>query len=149
MLLKDIYTPEVICCAINADAFAAAVLMRQHHVGALVVVNDVDGERAPVGLVTDRDLVVEVLAAGRDARATPVGSLMRQPVVIAHETEEVGAVIERMRTHGVRRIPVVDHKGSVAGIVTLDDLLGQVVEEANALVQTSRREQKDERKLRR
>ena len=149
MQLKDIYTPEVACCSRDTDALAAAVLMRQHHVGALVVVNDLKGDRTPVGVITDRDLVVQVMAEGLEANSTSVGTLMRKPVIIAHDTEDVGTVIERMRSHGVRRIPIVDHTGVLVGIVTLDDLLLQVVEEANALVQTNRREQKEERQLRR
>jgi len=149
MQLKDIYTPEVICCPRDTDALAAALLMRQHHVGALVVVNDIKDDRTPVGVITDRDLVVQVMAEGLEANSTSVASLMRKPVIIAHDTEDIGTVIERMRSHGVRRIPIVDHTGVLVGIVTLDDLLMQVVEEANALVQTNRREQKDERQLRR
>jgi len=149
MVLKEIYTPDVVCCSRDTDALAAAGLMRHRHVGALVVVNDVDEDRTPVGIITDRDLVVEVMAESRDPRSTRVGSLVRKPVIIAQETEETGAVIERMRSHGVRRVPVVDHKGIVVGIVTLDDLLTQVVEEANALVQASRRQQQEERHQRR
>jgi CBS domain containing-hemolysin-like protein len=59
---------------------------------------------------------------------------VRTPVVIADETEDAGPVIERMRAHGVRRMPIVDNRGSVAGIVTLDDLLKHVVDEAGKLV---------------
>jgi CBS domain-containing protein len=149
MQLKDIYTPEVICCSKDTDAVAAAVLMRQRHVGALVLVDDVDGDRIPVGVITDRDLVVEVMAEGLEARTTRVGSLTRKPVIIAQESEETGVVIERMRTHGIRRVPIVDHTGALVGIVTLDDLLVLVVDEANALVQTNRRGQKEERQQRR
>ncbi len=124
-------------------------MMRQHHVGALVVVNDVQTDRAPIGILTDRDLVIEVLAQGRDPKVTRVDALTRKPVVIAQESEEVEAVLERMRTHGIRRMPVVDHDGIVMGIVTLDDLLAMVADEANALVQVNRRGQKQERQARR
>jgi len=149
MLLKEVYTPDVVCCSRDTDALTAAGMMRHRHVGAVVVVNDIDEDRTPVGIITDRDLVVEVLAESRDPRDTRVASLVRKPVVMAHETEETGAVIERMRSHGVRRVPVVDHKGVLVGIVTLDDLLAQFVEEAAALVQTSRRELQEERHQRR
>lgn len=149
MQLKEIYTPEVVCCSRETNALGAAVLMRQRHVGAVVVVNDINSDRTPIGVVTDRDLVVEVLAAGLDARQTQVVTLTRKPVVIAHEHEELNAVIERMRSHGIRRMPVVDHGGALVGIVTLDDLLVLMVENANAVVQITRREQHDERHTRR
>ncbi|MGA8707134.1 MAG: CBS domain-containing protein [Steroidobacteraceae bacterium] len=149
MQVKDVYTPEVVCCSRATDARAAACMMRQHHVGALVVVNDVQTDRAPIGILTDRDLVIEVLAQGRDPKVTRVDALTRKPVVIAQESEEVEAVLERMRTHGIRRMPVVDHDGIVMGIVTLDDLLAMVADEANALVQVNRRGQKQERQARR
>ena len=149
MQIKDIYTPEVVCCPRDADVSAAAALMRHSHVGAIVVVNSLEQDRTPIGVITDRDLVVEVLAEGLDPSKTHVATLARKPVVIAHETEDVDTVIERMRTHGVRRMPIVDHTGAVAGIVTLDDLLAHIVGEAAALVQTSRAGQKEERHGRR
>jgi CBS domain-containing protein len=149
MQLKEIYTPEVVCCPRETNAFDAAVLMRQRHVGAVVVVNDMNDDRTPIGVITDRDLVVQVLAEGLDARKTPIETLTRKPVIIAHDGEALSAVIERMRNHGVRRIPIVDHSGALVGIVTLDDLLVLLVENANALVQVNRREQLEERRTRR
>lgn len=149
MLLKDICTTEVICCTTDTRATAAAQLMRRHHVGDLVVVADPAEERTPVGVVTDRDLVVEVLGNGLDPATTAVGSILRHPAVIAQESEDSSLVVERMRTHGVRRVPVIDAKGSVVGIVTLDDLLRILVEEASALVQIAASGQNRERRQRR
>ena len=123
MRVRDVCTTEVVCCRPQASALDAARLMRHKHVGDVVVVSDAEGERVPVGVVTDRDLVVEVLGNGRDAAQTPLSELMRNPVVIASDSEDGSAVAERMRFHGVRRIPVVDERGSLMGIVTLDDLL--------------------------
>ena len=149
MQLKEIYTPEVVCCARETNALEAAVLMRQRHVGAVVVVNDIGNDRTPIGVITDRDLAVDVLGAGLDASKTQVVALTRKPVIIAHENEELSAAIERMRSHGVRRMPVVDRGGALVGIVTLDDLLALMVENANALVQITRKEQQEERHTRR
>jgi CBS domain-containing protein len=149
MLLKDIYTADVVCCARETDAMAAAVLMRQRHVGDLVILDSLDGDRIPLGVVTDRDLVVGVLAQGLDPSSTTVGSLAKQPVIIANESEDVSQVIERMRHHGIRRMPVVGHDGAVVGIVTLDDLLSVVVTEANALLEATARGQKQEQHQRR
>jgi CBS domain-containing protein len=149
MLLKDACTPEVVCCRGSATALEAARLMRQNHVGDLVVVDDPDDERVPLGIVTDRDIVVEVLAKGLDPSTTSVASIIRAPVVIALDTEDTGQVLERMRAHGVRRIPVVDRDGAAIGIIALDDLLRLLVAEMNALFEVTDTGQRRERHLRR
>jgi len=146
MQLKYVYTPDVVRCTGDTDALTAAGLMRHRHVGALVIV---DSEDAPIGVVTDRDLVVQILAEGLDARKTAIGPLARKPVVIAEEEEELKAAVERMRTHGIRRLPIVNRSGKLVGITTLDDVLGYIVEEANALVQMTNKEQSVERRLHR
>jgi len=149
MLLKDACTPEVVCCRGSTTALEAARLMRQKHVGDLVVVDDPDDERVPLGIVTDRDIVVEVLAKGLDPSTTSVASITRAPVVIALDTEDTAQVLERMRTHGVRRIPVVDRDGAAIGIIALDDLLRLLVAEMNALFEVTDTGQRRERHLRR
>ena len=145
MLIREICTMEVACCGARASALEAAGLMRHKHVGDVVVVSDPESERVPLGVVTDRDLTIEVLANGGDAAAVPLSSLMRSPVVIARESEEAGAVIERMRFHGVRRIPIVNERGYLVGIVTLDDLLQSLLSEMCTLLESQtkarRREQ--------
>jgi CBS domain-containing protein len=134
MLLKDMCTPNVVCCGAQTTVLEAARLMRQKHVGDVVVVDDPHEDGVPLGIVTDRDLVLEVLGNGLDPAKTPLGSLMRTPVIIAHESEDTSQVIERMRTHGVRRLPVVGHEGETVGIVTLDDLMRLLVADASALL---------------
>lgn len=149
MLLKDVCTPNVVCCGPQTTAVEAASLMRHRHVGDLVVVSDPQEESAPLGVVTDRDIVVEVLGNGLNPATTTVGSLMRTPVVIAHESEDTTQVIERMRTHGVRRIPVVAHEGEVVGIITLDDLLQLFVADAGALLDILKKARTNEQHHRR
>jgi CBS domain-containing protein len=112
----------------------AARLMRQQHVGDLVVVDDPDEECTPIAVITDRDLVVEVLGNGLDPATTTLGSLVYRPLVIANESEDISEAIARMRTHGIRRIPVVNVRGRVVGIVTLDDLLRLLIADGNALL---------------
>jgi CBS domain-containing protein len=147
--MKNICTPEVAWCGRETSALEAARLMRHRHVGDLVVVDDPDEARTPIGVLTDRDLVVEIMARGIDPSSVTVAELVRTPVVIADETEDVGPVIERMRAHGVRRMPIVDHRGSVAGIVTLDDLLKRLVDEAGKLVGIVDKERDWEQRARR
>lgn len=149
MLSKEFCTTDVVCCGPETRATAAAHLMRTHHVGDLVVVEDPEEERVPLGVITDRDLVVEVLGNGLDPATTSVGSVLRRPAVIAQESEDSSTVVERMRTHGVRRIPVVDRHGTVVGIIALDDLLRMIVDEAATLVQIMTAGQNRERRTRR
>lgn len=149
MILKEICTPDVVCCTPGTTALAAARLMRQRHVGDLVVVEDPDGDQSPLGMVTDRDLVIEVLAQEKDAAQVAVRDIMRKPVVVAGSNEDSARAVERMKQHGVRRIPVMDDGRKLAGIVSLDDLLVQLATDANALVEVVAREQGREHRTRR
>lgn len=144
MQIRDICTTEVVCCRAQASALDAARLMRHKHVGDVVVVSDPEGERVPLGVVTDRDLTIEVLGNGRDAAQTPLSELMRNPVVIAEDSEDDSVVSERMRFHGVRRIPVVDERGILMGIVTLDDLLRVHLSDIQSLLASQTKAQRRE-----
>jgi len=117
--------------------------MRSRRVGDVVVVSD-GAEPVPLGLVTDRDLAVEVLGNGREAAIMPLSGLVRAPVVIAADYEDLHAALERMRAHGVRRMPVVDDRGTLVGLVTLDDLLGALLADMRALLETTGRAQRRE-----
>jgi CBS domain-containing protein len=109
----------------HAELLAAARLMREHHIGYLVVV---EGEAAgtpcrPSGVLTDRDIVVSVLARGADPRALRVGDVMtRQPLVV-REDQSLSSALSEMRRIGVRRVPVTDGGGWLAGVLSLDDVL--------------------------
>jgi CBS domain-containing protein len=127
---------------------AAARLMRHYHVGSLVVVDEKAGRRMPVGIITDRDIVVEVVATGLDAGTITVGDIMVHEIVTAPESMGVMETIQLMRVKGVRRLPVVDAGGGLAGIVTVDDLLDVLAEELSELARIVVREQVREAQLR-
>ena len=137
MLLRDVCMPDVVYCGPDTRVTEAAHLMRHRHVGDLVIVEDPAGDRIPLGVVTDRDIVVEVLANNLDPATTTVADIMRTPVVIAADSEDTEQAMERMRAHGVRRLPVVGAGGALVGIVTLDDLLKVLAADANASCWTS------------
>ena len=122
----------------------AAKLMRDHHIGALVVTEGGEGARVPVGIVTDRDLVVEVVAADVDYRTLTVGDIMSERPATIRETEGVFEVIAQMRNGGVRRLVVVDADGQLLGIVAMDDLIPLLAEELSALAQAIRVAQRRE-----
>lgn len=148
MMLKEICTTEIACCAPELRVVDAALLMRQKHVGDLVVVNDPD-DQTPIGIVTDRDIVVEVLGRGLDPHTVTVREIMRGPVVVASDSDDAAQALERMRAHGVRRMPIMAEGRKLAGIVTVDDLLKQLAADANAMVEIIAREQSHERRTRR
>jgi CBS domain-containing protein len=149
MLLKDICVLDVASCGRDTGIVEAARLMRHHHTGNLVVIDDPQGDRAPVGIVTDRDIVVQVLAGDLDPAKTKVAAIMGPRLVIATASETVSDAIERMRQHGVRRLPVVDHAGSLMGIVTLDDLFLWHAAQVGAMVAIVSKEQIHEQRERR
>jgi CBS domain-containing protein len=97
----------------------AARTMRDLGVGSLVVLR----EGRPLGIVTDRDLVVRVLAEGRDSRSACVEDFVTYDPITVSVREGIETAVERMRCHGVRRLPLVDERGEAVGIVTADDLL--------------------------
>lgn len=145
MRLGELSIREVCCCAENTAAADLARLMRQAHVGSVVVVRTDDrGRRIPVGVVTDRDLVVEVLAEGLDPAGVTAGDLVAGPCVTAPADSDALGAIELMQRHGVRRLPVVDADGALAGIVAADDLAALLGKEMIRLSQTGFRQRATE-----
>jgi CBS domain-containing protein len=126
----------------------AAQLMREFHVGSVVVVEDAAEGAKPVGILTDRDLVVEILAAGLDPNAVAVGDIMSYELTTAREDEGLWETLQRMRAKGVRRLPVVTDRGSLVGIVTSDDLLELLAGELGQLVKIARKEREREQTAR-
>jgi CBS domain-containing protein len=106
-----------------ADVAAAAALMREKHVGFLIVFKEGDALRKPVGVLTDRDIVLQVTARDIDPHAVTVGDVMTRQPLIAHEADELGDLVQAMRQSGLRRVPVVDARGALTGIMALDDVI--------------------------
>jgi len=133
MPVGEICNREVVIAEKSLTVSEAARLMREHHVGDLVVVDQREGRRQPVGIVTDRDIVVEVVAAGVNPEALKVGDIMGPDMATVRESEGLFEALRYMRDKGVRRMPVVDGTGGLVGILTLDDLLGLLAEEMTEL----------------
>ncbi len=148
MLLNNFCILDVACCTPRTTVLEAAHLMRKKHTGDLVVVEDDEERQEPLGVITDRDIVIEVLAKGLDPATTLVSSVIRTPVVIARDDEDSTQALERMRVHGVRRIPVVGSRGKLVGIVTVDDLVKRLALEASVLTEIVSREQRQEERAR-
>lgn len=105
----------------HADLAEAASRMRENHVGLLVVVNS--GEDRPIGVLTDRDIVVQVVARNIVPGKITVADALTADPVVARDWESLSSISERMRSSGVRRIPVVNDKGALVGIIASDDIV--------------------------
>lgn len=137
MRAADICTLDVVCIHASASVTDAAKLMRNRHAGALVVIEQSDGERIPVGIVTDRDIVMSVVAADVPAASLAVGDIMSSPVLTCGEEHHLLEIISIMRTKAIRRLPVVNAHGVLAGMVAADDVylaLGVLLHEMNAAI---------------
>jgi CBS domain-containing protein len=117
--------------------FQAAERMHQRTVGVLVIL---DGDRRPIGIVTDRDLVVRAIAGGRDPYTTTVADVMtRHPQTVGEETA-IESALSVMRSGAFRRLPVVNHDDRLVGLVTLDDILMLLCEEFQSIGSLLRKE---------
>ena len=124
-------------------------LMRSNHVGDVVVVETLGETTNPVGILTDRDIVLELLAEGVDLDAVTIGDVMSYELVTVSENTKLIDTIKLMRDKGVRRIPVVNDSGGLEGLLTVDDLLELMAEQLSDIVRLISKEQTRESKLRR
>jgi CBS domain-containing protein len=128
---------EVDIIAETEPALTAARRMNERNVGTLVVV---DGETRPVGIVSDRDLVLRVLAAGKDAAKTAVSDAMTPAPKVITESTPIEDALKLMRAGKFRRVPIVDSKGALVGLLSLDDILDLLAEEFVEIGQLIRKE---------
>jgi len=142
--IGEICNREVVFTRPGETVREAAQLMREHHVGDLVVVDERDGRRVPVGILTDRDIAVGIVAKGLNPDTLAVAEVIGAELSTVQESNGVGETIELMRAKGVRRLPVVDAAGALVGIISADDLLDLLAEELNALARIVSREQRRE-----
>jgi len=120
--LKDFATSVVAVVEPETPAAVVAKLMRQHHIGALVVVDATEKTRA-VGIVTDRDLVLELMAEGLDPAVFTAGDIMSVDLVTATPEMDAMDAVQLMKTHRLRRLVIVDDGGRLVGIATMEDVL--------------------------
>jgi CBS domain-containing protein len=139
---------DVVSVMPNTALTDAANLMQQRSVGFLVVAEERGGQRFPVGVLTDRDIVVRVIGSSVDPKDLLVKDVMSPNPILAHEHDDFLELVRGMRTAGIRRIPVVDHTGALRGIFALDDALEIVVEILDHLRMAVSNEQRFERRQR-
>jgi len=143
------YCNRDVVIASKADSLRDAIqLMRSHHVGDVIVVENVAGNNSPVGILTDRDIVLEVLAQDIDIDSVSVGDVMSDQLVSVTEETGIEETLDVMRAHGIRRLPVINHAGALQGIISSDDFLELVAEQVQKLAGLVRTEQRHERHIR-
>jgi CBS domain-containing protein len=120
--LIDFATSVVAVVEPETSALVVAKIMRQHHVGALVVV-DAQAKTHPVGIVTDRDLVLELMAEGLDPAVFTAGDIMTVDLVTATPNLDAMEAVQLMKQHRLRRLVLVDDEGRLVGIITMEDVL--------------------------
>jgi CBS domain-containing protein len=139
---------EVVVIDRTESVRKAIDLMRTHHVGDVIVVEKRDGASRPLGILTDRDIVLEILAEDVDLEAVNVGDVMSYELQTVDENTKLLDAIKVMRTKGIRRLPVVDAQESLVGILAVDDILGLISEQLTDLVGLITKEQIKESALR-
>lgn len=149
MSIGEFCNREVIVTGSGTGIEEAARLMREHHVGDLIVVESTELGNVPIGIVTDRDLVIEVLAQGVDPSTVSVDDLMSRDPFVMGEHADLFEALEQMRSKGVRRLPVVDARGLLLGIMTLDDVVEAIGEAVGDFVKIVKAELRRETRLHR
>lgn len=144
MSIRNIYKREVATISPKASVLAAAQLMKQSHLGSLVVVEQVDGVGKPVGILTDRDIVRLVVANQGNAAEIQVENVMTSEIKTVRDDEDEQEAMKRMRLLGVRRMPVVGRDGGLLGIVSLDDFLNLLASEIGELARVGARQKTEE-----
>ncbi|TDF67443.1 cyclic nucleotide-binding/CBS domain-containing protein [Cupriavidus sp. L7L] len=143
MRVQDICSAKAVHVPLSCTLQEAAVQMRDRHVGALIVTeNSPSGTRA-IGMVTDRDMVIDATASGADPCRTEVIDVMTRGLVAISREAAVAEAIELMLSHGVRRLAVLDGE-AVSGVISLDDLLGALAADWGMIASLIRNEQQRE-----
>jgi CBS domain-containing protein len=144
MPIGDICVREVVTATRETTIQKAAQLMRENHVGDLLVVEQRNGLRSPVGIVTDRDIVVAVVAPGLDPAVLSVGDIMGPDLETVQEDDGIFETLNQMRDAGIRRIPVVSEGHALVGIVSTDDIVQLLADEMTEVAKLISREQRRE-----
>ena len=125
---------EVIVIHKDETPLEAARLMRRLHVGDAIIVDSLGLKRKPLGIITDRDISLEIVAANIDPISIAILDIVRRPLITVNENDDINECIVCMKHNGIRRAPVIDDKGYLVGIVTADDILEIISEQMNNLV---------------
>ena len=144
MSIGEFCTREVVVAEKNIGMVALAQLMRKYHVGDVVIVEKHVDRMLPLGIVTDRDIVVELIAEEVDLESVTAGDMMSTDLITAKQKDGLWDTLQLMRSQGIRRLPVVSEEGFLEGILTVDDLIELLADELVILAKIAGRGKKYE-----
>lgn len=133
MRVSELCTRSVSWCEPQTSVVDAARIMRETHLNNVIVAEQRNGRRFPLGVLTDRDIVIQIVAKEVDSKTVVVADIMSREIFTVDEDEPVREAAERMRFKGVRRLPVVDKQGAMIGVIAMEDLLRNLAEELTAI----------------
>lgn len=136
MKIGEICTRQVVTMTKDANAYELSYLMAKEHVGSVIIVEQAAAGYQPIGIVTDRDVVLQVTAKKLDPESTTAQDLMTGELVTGYLAWGITETMRHMHRHGIRRLPIVDHNQLLVGIVTIDDLIDVVMSELGELSET-------------
>jgi CBS domain-containing protein len=149
MKVGQVCTRHAVTVGPGDSVIDAARTMREEHVGAVVVAESRSGVTAPVGVLTDRDIVVAIVARGIEKiGALEVRDVVVREVVTASDGEDVASALERMCLNASRRVPVVDAAGALVGVLSLDDVIAELSQNLSAAAKIVVAQRRDERRRR-
>jgi CBS domain-containing protein len=122
---EDVMTPNPICCLPTDNVERVAELMKRENIGSLLVIDNAQDLKL-IGIITDRDLALKVVAEGRDARSTSVESIMTRKMVSIRADDDIQRALEAMSKHQLRRIPIVNNENKIVGIIAQADVATRV-----------------------
>lgn len=143
MPIKSICNTKVVTIQKTATLHDVSDLMREQHVGSIVVTETFNGKKIPAGIITDRDIAL-VLGSSPMARDIRVDQIMQSTPVMAHEHEGIYETIVKMRKNGVKRLPIIKEDGTLCGIICADDILALMGDEISNLAKINEVQIKNE-----
>ena len=145
MRVDELCTWNVITIEADASIVEAARQMREHHVGDVIVLPE-SGDRRPIGVLTDRDITVELVAQDLPLSGVSVGDVMSRDIVTVEVQDDLSDALEIMEAKAIRRIPVIDEDGEIVGILSIDDVIGVLAEELDKVSTLCRRQPGQEKR---
>lgn len=140
MNLGEVCCREVTVARAEESLHTAAQLMREQRVGSVIVCEDRGAQRIPIGILTDRDILLALLQSGVRLNETFIGEVMSRDPLVLHDAESIEQAVDRMRAYAVRRAPVVTASGSLLGIVSVDDLFDVLAEQLHDIARLIKRQ---------
>lgn len=122
---SDVMTKKPVCCLPDDAVSKAAQSMNKENVGSIPVIQNHETGKL-IGILTDRDLAIKVIANERDAKTTKVADVMTEKVISCHMDEDIQKAVDAMAKHQLRRMPVVDNDSKIVGIISQADVATRI-----------------------